>query len=231
MWRKAFHDTVLGEVSHSEVRWPSHSSSLCHLRQGCLRLRQPERHPHRLVPLHSRGECGTSLLALAGYAKQRAEAAMAMRPEQAHAEVVGEHAGLLGGGDAGPPPGGSRRTVIAPRSRQAYAWRPCSWGSQASACAARAGASSSVVAPCVTVEVAVTTASEHGHAAVESMSGAADARRGGPGRRRSPRSVLAYPSIPRRCAAVPPRILLRSSSLSPGIAMTWSTGAVFHGNG
>ena len=54
---------------------------------------------------------------------------------------------------------------------------------------------------------------------------------GGPGRRQSPRSVLAYPSIPRSCAAVPPRILIRSSSLSPGIAMTWSTGAVFHGNG
>ena len=53
---------------------------------------------------------------------------------------------------------------------------------------------SSVVAPCMTVEVA-------------------------------------YPSIPRSCAAVPPRILIRSSSLSPGIAMTWSTGAVFHGNG
>ena len=45
------------------------------------------------------------------------------------------------------------------------------------------------------------------------------------------RSALAYPSIPRSCAAVPPRILIRSSSLSPGIAMTWSTGAVFHGNG
>ena len=44
-------------------------------------------------------------------------------------------------------------------------------------------------------------------------------------------SVLAYPSIPRSFAAVPPRILIRSSSLSPGIAMTWSTGAVFHGNG
>src|SRR5262245_11460199 len=41
----------------------------------------------------------------------------------------------------------------------------------------------------------------------------------------------AYPSIPRSFAAVPPRILIRSSSLSPGIAMTWSTGAVFHGNG
>jgi hypothetical protein len=54
---------------------------------------------------------------------------------------------------------------------------------------------------------------------------------GGPRRRQSPRSVLAYASIPRSCAAVPPRILIRSSSLSPGIAMTWSTGAVFHGNG
>jgi hypothetical protein len=53
----------------------------------------------------------------------------------------------------------------------------------------------------------------------------------GSGRRQSPRSVLAYPLIPRSCAAVPPRILIRSSSLSPGIAMTWSTGAVFHGNG
>jgi hypothetical protein len=67
-----------------------------------------------------------------------------------------------GGATAGSPPGGSRRTVMAPRSRKAYAWRPCSWGSQALACA-----SSSVVAPCMTVEVAVTSAGEHGHAAVE----------------------------------------------------------------
>ena len=46
-----------------------------------------------------------------------------------------------------------------------------------------------------------------------------------------PVSVIAYPTIPRSFAAVPPRILIRSSSLSPGIDMTWSTGAVFHGNG
>src|SRR5438105_13908781 len=39
-----------------------------HLGQRYLRLRQPERHPHRLVHLHSRGECGTSLVALAGHA-------------------------------------------------------------------------------------------------------------------------------------------------------------------
>src|SRR5207249_11022936 len=89
----------------------------------------------------------------------------------------------------------------------------------------------SVLAECVTVAVAVTPEGEHGHADVESMSGAADERRRGPGRRTSPRSGLAYPSIPRSFAAVPPRILIRSSSLSPGIDMTWSTGAVFHGNG
>ena len=56
-------------------------------------------------------------------------------------------------------------------------------------------------------------------------------KRRGPGRRKSPRSGIAYPSIPSSFAAVPPRILIRSSSLSPGIDMTWSTGAVFHGNG
>ena len=44
-------------------------------------------------------------------------------------------------------------------------------------------------------------------------------------------ALIAYPSIPRSFAAVPPRILIRSSSLSPGIDMMWSTGAVFHGNG
>ena len=44
-------------------------------------------------------------------------------------------------------------------------------------------------------------------------------------------ALIAYPSIPRSFAAVPPRILIRSSSLRPGIDMIWSTGAVFHGNG
>jgi hypothetical protein len=83
----------------------------------------------------------------------------------------------------------------------------------------------------VTIEVAVTSEGEHGHTDVESMSGAADERRRRPGRRKSPRSMIAYPSIPSSFAAVPPRILIRSSSLSPGIDITWSTGAVFHGNG
>ena len=83
----------------------------------------------------------------------------------------------------------------------------------------------------MTVEVAVTLKGGHGHADVESMSGAADERRQRLWWRKSSRSVLGYPSIPRSFAAVPPRILIRSSSLSPGIAMTWSTGAVFHGNG
>ena len=108
-----------------------------------------------------------------------------------------------GGATAGSPPGGSRRTVMAPRSRKAYAWRPCSWGSQASAsaCAARACASSSVVAPCMTVEGAVTSADEHGHAAVESMSGAADARRGDLGGASRPDPCS---PIPRSRGVVPP---------------------------
>ena len=37
--------------------------------------------------------------------------------------------------------------------------------------------------------------------------------------------------IPNSFAAVSPRILSRSSSLSPGIDMIWSTGVVFHGKG
>src|SRR5262249_32638974 len=43
----------------------------------------------------------------------------------------------------------------------------------------------------------------------------------------SPKAQL----IPRSLAAVPPRIAMRSSSLRPGIDMTWSTGTLFHGNG
>ena len=77
-----------------------------------------------------------------------------------------------------------------------------------------------MLAEFVTIEVGVTSEGEHSHTDVESMSGAADARRRGPGRRTSPRSVIAYPSIPSSFAAVPPRILIRSSSLSPGIDMT-----------
>src|SRR5215467_10390610 len=39
------------------------------------------------------------------------------------------------------------------------------------------------------------------------------------------------PAMPSSLAAVPPRIAMRSSSLKPGIDMTWSTGTLFHGNG
>ncbi len=37
--------------------------------------------------------------------------------------------------------------------------------------------------------------------------------------------------IPSSLAAVPPRMVMRSSSLRPGIDMMWSTGTRFHGNG
>ena len=46
---------------------------------------------------------------------------MAIRLERAHAEIVGEHEGLLGGAPAGSPPGESHHTVMSPRSRTAYA--------------------------------------------------------------------------------------------------------------
>lgn len=81
-----------------------------------------------------------------------------------------------------------------------------------------------------TIKTRFSVPSSSVHLHIENTSNAGNKIKRGAGRL-APHSVIAYPSIPRSFAAVPPRILIRSSSLSPGIAVMWSTGAVFHGNG
>ena len=64
------------------------------LRQRLLRWRQPERHVHRTVDRNSGRESSASLLPLADCGIQRPEAAVAVRLERAHPQLVGQREGL-----------------------------------------------------------------------------------------------------------------------------------------
>src|SRR5262245_30953869 len=71
------------------------ASARFHLRQRRLRLRQPEGHVHS--PVHRDGgrQLGMGLLPLAYLCTQRPEAAVAVRLEWAHADLLGQGEGLL----------------------------------------------------------------------------------------------------------------------------------------
>jgi hypothetical protein len=77
----------------SRVR--SRTLSPLHLCLCRLRLGQPERHLHGTVEEASSGQRGTGLLPLAGLGIQRAEAAVAVGLEWAHAQLIGEGQRLL----------------------------------------------------------------------------------------------------------------------------------------
>src|SRR5262245_56906352 len=66
------------------------SLSLLHLRQRHLGLRQPERHVHGTIRRDGSGQLRTGLLPLACPGIQRAEAAVAVGHEWAHAEFLGQ---------------------------------------------------------------------------------------------------------------------------------------------
>ena len=55
---------------------------------------QPERHVHGPVQLDGGGQLGAGLLPLAGRGIQRAEAAVAVGLERAHAQLLGQGEGL-----------------------------------------------------------------------------------------------------------------------------------------
>src|SRR5262249_45134174 len=60
------------------------------LRQGCLRLREPEGHAHGTVELNRCGQCDTRLLPLSYSCIQRPKAAVAVRLKRAHAQFLGQ---------------------------------------------------------------------------------------------------------------------------------------------
>src|SRR5262249_37026523 len=66
-----------------------------HLRQHCLRLRQPEGHVHSTIHLDSGRERGARLPPLAGHSIPRAEALVAVGLERAHTACLGQGEGLL----------------------------------------------------------------------------------------------------------------------------------------
>src|SRR5215470_5872501 len=68
---------------------------LPHLRQRRLRLGQPEGHVHGPIQRYGSGQLGAGLLWLAALGIQRAEAAVAVGLEWAHAEFLGQDQGLL----------------------------------------------------------------------------------------------------------------------------------------
>src|SRR4029450_2336362 len=70
------------------------SSRSLHLRQRCFRLRQPEGHVHGSVKRDGSGEISVGLLSLAARGIQRAQAAVAVGLEGAHAEFLGQGEGL-----------------------------------------------------------------------------------------------------------------------------------------
>src|SRR5215475_3402817 len=69
-------------------------SSLVRLRQGSLRLREPERHLHISVQRDGGVQGSTSQLPLAGRGIQRAQAEIAVGLEWAHTKFVGQGEGL-----------------------------------------------------------------------------------------------------------------------------------------
>src|SRR2546422_2591707 len=76
-------------------------SSRVHLRQCRLGLWEPEGHLHTSIHLNRHRQLGTGLLSLAERGIQRAEAAVAVRLERAHAQLLGQGEGLAvvaGGG-------------------------------------------------------------------------------------------------------------------------------------
>ena len=88
----------MGVKSHEEARGRVSRSAPFYLRQGCLSLREPERHLHRLVHLDPCRQLSTSLRPLADYGIQRAETPVAVRLERAHAQRLGQSQGLTVGG-------------------------------------------------------------------------------------------------------------------------------------
>src|SRR6266849_230703 len=65
-----------------------------HVRQGCLRLAQPEGHVHSAVQGNGSREFGASRLPLTRLRIQHSETAVAVRLERPHAEFVGQGEGL-----------------------------------------------------------------------------------------------------------------------------------------
>src|SRR5215475_1540017 len=87
--------TALGEKSLTKTPKRLPRSSSLYLCQRRLGLKQPERHLHSAVHLVGRGQRGAGLLPLARRAIQRPEAAVAVRLERAHAQLLGEGQRLL----------------------------------------------------------------------------------------------------------------------------------------
>src|SRR5262245_36933840 len=71
------------------------SLALWLLRQHCLHLRQPEGHGHGLVEVARRAQLRARLRPLAEPGIERAQAAVAVRLERAHAEFLGHGEGLV----------------------------------------------------------------------------------------------------------------------------------------
>src|SRR5713101_630686 len=72
----------------------AHSLSPLHLRQHRCCLREPESHLHSTVERDGRRQCSTRLLLLTGRGIQCPNAAVAVRPQRAHAEFVSQGQGL-----------------------------------------------------------------------------------------------------------------------------------------
>ena len=85
----------LGEKSLNKTQKRFPRSSSLYLCQRRLGLKQPERHLHSAVHLVGREQRGAGLLPLASRVIQRTEAAVAVRLERAHAQLLGEGQSLL----------------------------------------------------------------------------------------------------------------------------------------
>src|SRR5262245_36127594 len=81
--------------STSAVTWCRAPTAISlHLRQRLLCLREPEGHLHVAIQVDGGGQSGTCLLLLTLSGVQHAEAAVAMRLERAHAQLLGQGEGL-----------------------------------------------------------------------------------------------------------------------------------------
>src|SRR5262249_23047517 len=92
-------DTVLPHEKASRVVAPG--LQILHLRQRCFGLWQPEGHLHRLVQREGSGERGTGQLPLTCLRIQQPKAALAVRLERAHAQLLGQGEGLAVVADGG----------------------------------------------------------------------------------------------------------------------------------
>jgi hypothetical protein len=102
MWRTPVHSPRITLpvllVVHGHCRTLYTSVCSLHLRPCRFGLGQPQRHRHRLVHRHSGRESSARLIPLAGCGVHRAQPAMAVRLEGAHAQLLGQGEGLVIGG-------------------------------------------------------------------------------------------------------------------------------------